>query len=86
MTDLDMITYAHKGDKTIRFQQFAKDPIPKWAVDVQPVITRGVSRTEERDLAKLDEYLEKALVRIKGRSDLPLGVINKIKQLYAYTL
>ena len=32
-----MVHYAHKQDpKGIRFRQYAKDKLPKWAVDVQP--------------------------------------------------
>ena len=30
------ISYTHKGDTSVRFIQYAKTPIPKWAVDVQP--------------------------------------------------
>jgi len=32
-----MIHYAHQQDpKGVRFRQYAKDPVPAWAVDVQP--------------------------------------------------
>lgn len=32
-----MVHYAHKQDPNgIRFRQYAKDPLPQWAVDVQP--------------------------------------------------
>ena len=34
--DLPMVTYAHAGNLNVRFEQFAKDPLPCWAVDVQP--------------------------------------------------
>lgn len=31
------VTYAHQSDPTgVRFRQYAKDPVPAWAVDVQP--------------------------------------------------
>jgi len=34
---MKMITYAHEGDPHgTRFRQYAKDPVPVWAVDIQP--------------------------------------------------
>jgi hypothetical protein len=32
------VTYAHQADpQGARYKQYAKDPIPAWAVDVQPL-------------------------------------------------
>lgn len=31
-----MISYNHSGDPTVRFVQYAKDPVPVWATDVKP--------------------------------------------------
>lgn len=38
---MDMITYAHRHDQYdqpghTRFLQYAKDPVPAWAVDIRP--------------------------------------------------
>ena len=34
-----LITYAHKDDpKGTRYRQYAADPVPAWAVDVQPEV------------------------------------------------
>jgi hypothetical protein len=82
-----MITYAHKDDPTCRFTQYAKDPIPKWAVDVQPAVNGyAVAEYLDKDLIVLDEYLDKALVRICGRSNLPPHIAEKIRTLYTYTI
>ena len=36
--DLPTVSYAHENgrDSNIRFRQYEKDPLPPWAVDVQP--------------------------------------------------
>ena len=38
----DLIRYQHrlqkKGDIVVWFMQYAKDPIPKWAVNVEPYV------------------------------------------------
>lgn len=36
----EMVTYGHRDDKTkaVRFRQYAKDPVPKWAVDIRPFV------------------------------------------------
>lgn len=34
-----MVSYRHRdGDAGVRFVQYAKDPVPIWAVDVQPFV------------------------------------------------
>ena len=30
------ISYTHKDDTRVRFVQYAKDRVPKWAIDIQP--------------------------------------------------
>lgn len=33
---LEQVTYSHiSGDSSIRFQQYAKDPVPPWAVELR---------------------------------------------------
>lgn len=32
----DMIRYNHPGDLNVWFVQYAKDPVPKWAVNIEP--------------------------------------------------
>lgn len=37
--DEEMVSYCHNtGSKHTRFVQFKKDPLPKWATDVQPYV------------------------------------------------
>jgi hypothetical protein len=37
--DEKMISYCHsKGSTHIRFIQFEKDPVPKWATDIRPYV------------------------------------------------
>jgi hypothetical protein len=44
------VTYGVKGDtKGIRFCQYAKDPLPPWAVDVQPEPPKESFQSEIRN-------------------------------------
>ena len=55
---MKMITYSHKdGPAGVRFSQYAKDPVPLWAVDVREVT--GV-KTSELQGAALDWAVAKA--------------------------
>lgn len=36
MKNKQMVSYTHKKDSTLRFKQYKKDPIPNWAIDIQP--------------------------------------------------
>jgi|SRR5579859_1978747 len=43
-----MVNYAHQADPTgQRFQQFAKDPLPPWAVDLQETLEADSSTAIE---------------------------------------
>lgn len=51
-----LISYRHKDDKknAVRYRQYADDPIPAWAADVQPaeeeeVLDEDVSYDEDDD-------------------------------------
>lgn len=60
VNDNTMITYAHTADPDgVRFQQFVKDPIPKWAIDVQPYF---ITETD-----KQVAILDNPFIRIKGQ-------------------
>lgn len=84
-----MVSYAHKDDPTgVRFVQRSEDPLPVWAVDITNMVNEDGRAADRRDwdMEKLDELLTSALVRIKGRSNLPAGIVNKIKQLGTYII
>ena len=46
LLDESMVTYAHKQKPNgIRFRQYAKDPLPQWAVDVQQCTPNASGQT-----------------------------------------
>lgn len=72
--DLPMVTYAHAGNPNVRFEQYAKDPLPAWAVDVQPgqtlrEKTTVVQLVSDERLLEMAELLEAMCPKTKAPSD-----------------
>jgi hypothetical protein len=82
-----MISYAHKDDpKGFRFVQRSEDQIPSWAVDIVNMVNEDARAATRKqwEMDKVDRLLEEAVLRIKGYSELPPGIVDKIKQLSVY--
>jgi len=72
--DMPTVTYAHSENRAVRFQQFAADPLPAWAVDVQPgktlrEKTTVVKLVSDERLLEMAELLEAMCPKTKAPSD-----------------
>jgi hypothetical protein len=77
--DREMVTYAHKRDPMgIRFRQFSKDKLPKWAVNIKAEIDdkpKDIYLSSLSTLASAKWFLQHELIRheediVKIKEDL----------------